>query len=106
MRRQIIRSPRFSLDLLDIYIYLGTRNLDAVERLRLAVENALDRLVLQPKMGQQYRTSSPDLPELRHWPITGFTNYIIYYLPLPNGIEALRILHGMRDVSSLLDEST
>jgi toxin ParE1/3/4 len=32
---------------------------------------------------------------LRSWPLD---NYLIFYKPLPDGIEVLRVLHGARDL--------
>ena len=28
--------------------------------------------------------------------------YVIFYLPLPSGIEIVRVLHGARDIESVL----
>jgi len=37
------------------------------------------------------------LPNLRCLPVG---NYLIFYLPLPDGIEVVRVLPGMRDIDS------
>lgn len=39
---------------------------------------------------------------MRRWPVTGFENYLVYYRPLRDGIEIIRILHGARDIARLL----
>jgi toxin ParE1/3/4 len=35
------------------------------------------------------------IPNLRSFPVG---NYLIFYKPLPDGIEVLRVLHGARDL--------
>jgi toxin ParE1/3/4 len=31
-------------------------------------------------------------------------NYVIFYQPIPDGIEVLRVLHGARDIPRAFDE--
>jgi toxin ParE1/3/4 len=38
-------------------------------------------------------------------PIRGFGKYLIFYLPLEDGIEIVRVLHGPRDVQSLFEHA-
>ncbi len=40
------------------------------------------------------------MPSLRSFPIG---NYLIFYFPIEDGIEVVRVLHGARDLDSLLD---
>ncbi|BAY02384.1 plasmid stabilization system protein [Anabaena cylindrica PCC 7122] len=48
-----------------------------------------------PGMG---RSRDDLLPELRSFPIKP---YIIFYTPIDDGIEIIRVLHQSRDVNSL-----
>ncbi len=32
-----------------------------------------------------------------------FESYVIFYHPIPNGVEVVRVLHGMRDLESNFD---
>jgi toxin ParE1/3/4 len=43
-----------------------------------------------------------ELADLRAWPILRFFNYVIYYRPVPDGIEVVRILHAARDRDAFL----
>jgi plasmid stabilization system protein ParE len=36
--------------------------------------------------------------------IKGFQNYLVLYLPIEGGVEIARVIHGSRDVESLLQE--
>jgi hypothetical protein len=37
------------------------------------------------------------------WPILGFKRYL-FYLPLSNGVDGVRILHASRDVEPILEK--
>lgn len=43
---------------------------------------------------------------MRSWVVSGFENYLIFYRPLPEGIEVVRFVHGARDTPSLLDDES
>ena len=42
------------------------------------------------------------LRRVRRWPVTGFENWLIFYLPRANGVEVVHIIHGARDIEALL----
>jgi len=56
-----------------------------------------------PKMGALCTFRSPVLRHLRRWPVKGFENWLIFYLPRRNGVEIVHLIHGARDIESLLD---
>jgi len=41
------------------------------------------------------------LPGLRSFP---FKDYLIFYFPLTNGIEVVRVLYGRRDIERIFQE--
>ncbi len=36
-------------------------------------------------------------------PVSRFRNYLIFYVPVPGGIDVFRVLHGARDLGEVLD---
>jgi toxin ParE1/3/4 len=70
--------------------------------LRAAEETFLD-LAGMPGMG--VATSFGDLGDrnLRRWRIRGFENFLIFYRPLEDGVEVLRVLHGAREIERLFE---
>jgi toxin ParE1/3/4 len=56
-----------------------------------------------PEMGAPWEPESPRFAGVRHFPIPRYPNYVIFYRPLPDGIEILHILHGARDLENLLE---
>ena len=41
---------------------------------------------------------------MRVWPVKGFDKYRIYYRPLGDRIEILRILHAARDIDAIFED--
>ena len=62
-------------------------------------ENAFAFLGMHPQVGR-IRTFS--ISGVRSWRIPGFENYLIFYLPGPDELHVLAVLHGARDFSSPL----
>ena len=48
----------------------------------------------------------PDLAGMRKWRVKDFDNFLIFYLPRPDGVSIVRVLHGARDWWSLLGLSS
>ncbi len=93
-RFRIARQADADLD--EIANYIADRNPSAAIR---EIERLFDKFTLlatQPLMGQ----SCDELrPHLRCLPAG---SYIIFYVPLDDGIEVERVIHGSRDIESLL----
>ena len=84
--------------------YLVTLNLpDIAVRFRDAVRRTVESLREHPFVGPRYGSSSPQLQNLRSWPVAGFEAIRIYYLLDEDAIRVIRILHGMRDVKRILE---
>jgi toxin ParE1/3/4 len=56
-----------------------------------------------PYMGARVGSRYPAFAELRKWRVDGFANYLIFYLPLHDGVDILRVLHGAQDWWQSLD---
>ena len=82
-------------DLDDLWAYIAAKNLAAADRLVDAVLDGSRLHVRFPDSGQ----SRDDLqPGIRCF-IVSF--YIVFYRPVEDTIEVLRVLHGARDIPSL-----
>ena len=66
-----------------------------------AVRRTVESLREHPFVGPRYGSSSPQLQNLRSWPVAGFEAVRIYYLLDEDAIHVIRMLHGKRDVNSL-----
>jgi toxin ParE1/3/4 len=80
-------------DLDRIAKFISHNNPKAAQRLVEEFRAKLAMLSRQPLLGD----AAPEQGEnLRCFPVG---NYVIYYVPIPGGIRAVRILHGARDQS-------
>jgi plasmid stabilization system protein ParE len=76
-------------------------------RFREAVRRTIQSLSQKPHVGPRYSSSNPRLQNLRSWPVAGFEAIRIYYALEADAMHIIRILHGKRDVSRILQsEST
>ncbi len=55
-------------------------------------------------MGALYEPHEPVDAEVRFFPIRRHRNHLVFYRPIPDGIEVLRVLHGARDLFGILAE--
>ncbi len=72
------------------------------DRFLAEAEATMIRLARMPGLGERYEPDEPLYAGLRYCRISRFRNYIIFYKPIPDGIEVYRVLHGARDIDGLL----
>ena len=102
---EVKKKPRALRDLARHAAYLEEHaNLSTAERFLDVAEDAFARLAAMPNMGRRREMRSTRFAALRQWPIRNFENYLIFYQPIENGIEVLRVLHGARDIDRILEE--
>jgi toxin ParE1/3/4 len=91
---RIIRAPAAEQDAVEIWAYIARDNPPAADRLLARFDRILGTLAKQPLVGK----SADELAlNLRLIPIGA---YLVFYRPLPDGIEVARILHGARDITA------
>ncbi len=71
-------------------------------RFLAAAERAFESPAAMPGKGSPLDWDRPELADVRVWPIPRFKNYLIFYRPIDDGIEVLRVIHGGRDLENLL----
>lgn len=96
--KRIIKRALAYLDLDECAEFIGRDNPRAALRFLEAADEEIERLAKMPGMGGPWETSDPKLAALRAKPIRGFGNYLIFYRPIQNGIEVIRVLHGSRNL--------
>jgi len=77
---------------------------DAAIRFLEAARETFDLLAKMPELGGVCEFGSPNAAGIRVWPIKGFKNYLIFYRPIQQGVEIIRVLHGARDIPAVLEE--
>src|SRR5262245_28767019 len=102
MNREIIQRTEAQGALADAFAYFGQDSLDAALRILGAAEKTFQQLAMMPGIGERFPTNRLELADVRRIGITGFRKYQVYYRPIDNGIEVLRVLHGARDAERIL----
>jgi len=93
---QILQRPQAENDLDDIWWYIAQDNSAAADNFLDEIMEKCQALSQFPHMGI---SRDEIMPSLRSMPVG---NYLIFYLPLDDGIELVRVLPGMRDIDALL----
>jgi toxin ParE1/3/4 len=70
-----------------------------------AAYDSFEALAQTPKMGAVCDFHKRATRLLRRWPVKGFENWLIFYLPKRDGVEIVHIIHGARDIENLLGKS-
>ncbi|WP_337174982.1 type II toxin-antitoxin system RelE/ParE family toxin [Paludisphaera sp.] len=98
------RLLRARIDLVQAVAYLAERSESAPLRFLAEAEATFARLARFPGMGARYDSIELEYATIRYMPISKFRSWIVFYRPTPDGIEVVRVLHGARDVGSVLAE--
>jgi toxin ParE1/3/4 len=103
--KRIVRRVRAYMDLDECAEFIGRDSPRAALRFLEAADEQMERLAGAPTIGSSFwETDDPRLTGLRFAPIRGFEKYLIFYRPIRNGIEIIRVLHGARNLRKLFGE--
>lgn len=94
-------------DLVEQFVYFAEEaGLDTAERFLTNAETSFNDLACQPMIGAPLTLRHPDLVGIRKWRINDFENHLIFYIPHPDGVTIVRVLHAARDWWGLLGIET
>ena len=98
--RLIVKSPAWD-DLREIGQRIAKDNPDAADRFFTAAKDAFDSLTRHPGLG---RLRSFSVPGVRSWVVPDFESYVIFYLPTRTEVHVLAVVHGARDLPTVMGE--
>jgi toxin ParE1/3/4 len=101
MGHGVTRKPDVRRDLSEQADYIARGSVDAASRFLDAVEATFEFLADNCDIGQVCAFEDPRTLGLRVWPIRGFPNHLVFYLPTKDGVDIIRVLHGARDLNSI-----
>jgi toxin ParE1/3/4 len=89
---QVLRTEEALADLRQIALYIAHENSASASGWLAEMEQLFSILARQPRIGKRMRTK-------RFGTVRQFSrgNYVVYFKPLADGVEILRVLHGARD---------
>lgn len=101
MKSRAVISPKADRDLDAQFLYFAEESVDLARRYFTAAQNTLERLAQMPELGAVYGFERTELADVRVWPVREFGNHLVFYRPVPGGIEVVRVLHGARDIPAV-----
>lgn len=94
---RIVRRPLAGTDIADIWDFIAEDSITQADAWVDRLDGKLRLLATQPLMGRSRDELSPGL---RSQP---FGRYVIFYEPLADGIDIVRVIHSARDVDAVFD---
>jgi len=90
-------------DLVEDYVYLAEHaGIETAERFLSNADESFSDIARHPGMGATLSLLDPKLAGLRKWRVNGFERFLIFYLPRPDGVSIVRVLHAAQDWWGLL----
>lgn len=93
----VIWMPVADNDLLDIWCYYASKSPAVADRICHKITKRCERVAEFPESGSPRFELGRGLRSFR------VGDYLIFYQPIRNGIEVLRILHGARDIPPIFE---
>lgn len=93
-------TPQALDDLFEIWSYIAQDNPAAADRVEEAIYQACELLAKSPLAGT-IRKDLTSLP-VRFWGVPPFPKYFLVYDPEAKPLQIIRILHGARNIPSIL----
>jgi toxin ParE1/3/4 len=91
-------------DLIEHFLYLAEEAGEAAaHRFLDEAEASFATLLRNPGIGAPVALRRPELAGLRKWRVSGFDNFLIFYLPKHDGVAVVRVLHAATDWWGLLE---
>ena len=94
---KVLRKPQAEADLIEIWTYIAQDSLTRADKLLDEIDEKSQMLAQSPFIG---KTRDELGPTIRSFPIG---NYVLFYQPIEDGIEIIRVLHGARDIEALFN---
>jgi toxin ParE1/3/4 len=96
--QRVTRRPLAALDILDIWDHIAEDSIEQADRWVERLDEKFKLIATQPLMG---RARDELAANLRSFP---FGRYVIFYEPIGDGIDVVRVLHSARDIDAVFGE--
>jgi len=67
---------------------------DVAVRFATSATSTFAKLSASAKIGSPLSSRNPTLSDLRKWRVDGFPKQLIFYQPVSDGIQVVRVLHA------------
>lgn len=94
---QVFRTSQAHLDVTEIAFRIAKENPTASDDWLGLIDEKCQILARMPEMGRKRFNLAPGLRSF------AVGNYVIFYRPVSDGIQVIRVLHGARDIPTLFE---
>ena len=94
---RVTRRPLAEADILEIWDYIAEDSIVEADHWIDRLDEKLALWATQPMMGRSRDELATGLRSLT------FARYVVFFEPLPDGIDVVRVLHGSRDIDATFD---
>ena len=85
--------------------YAEHAGIEIADRFLAAADSTATTLASHPESGIRIFVSKPELQGMRRFAISGgFDKILLFYFPLLDGIDVVRVVHAGRDLEMLISE--
>ncbi len=91
---RVTRRPQAEADILEIWGYIAEDSVVEADRWVDRLDEKFSLWATQPMMGRGRDELAPGIRSLV------FGRYVVFFEPLPDGIDVVRVLHGSRDIDA------
>ena len=91
----VSRRPQAEVDILEIWEYIAADSISAADQWVDDLDEKMALWATQPMMGRAREELAPRIRSL------AFGRYVVFFEPLPDGIDVVRVLHGSRDIDAM-----
>lgn len=95
---RVTRRPLAATDILDIWNYIADDSVEQADRWVDRLDEMLALIATQPLMGRARVELDAEVRSL------SFGRYVIFYVPINDGIDVLRVLHSARDIDAMFSD--
>lgn len=104
MRKPATFTSAADEDVAEQAAWIAADNAEAAARFIDAIAATIRYAEDNPVAGGRYPVKAPALRGLRKLQITGFENWLLFYLERDDSLLIVRVLHGARDLPTALSE--
>jgi toxin ParE1/3/4 len=103
---RVLKREAAKRDLIQQWVwYAENASIEIADRFLQASDKTLNLLSTQPQSGIPLFVRKIELQNMRRFPVCdGFGKILVFYFPLQDGIDLVRVLHSSREMERLLLE--
>ena len=91
---RITRRPEAETDVIDIWGFIAEDSITEADRWVDRLDERLQLWATQPMIGRARDELAPGIRSM------AFGRYVVFFAPIHDGIDIVRVLHGSRDIDA------